>query len=76
MANGDRRYLDDVPDDVEARVGTRWMVRKKTFAHVLGIEFDGEPSRVVLAFRSPGEELEMLRRAGHPFHHLGWGRDA
>jgi hypothetical protein len=31
---------------------------------------------VVLAFRSSGEELEVLRRAGHPFLVLGWGRDA
>jgi hypothetical protein len=30
----------------------------------------------VLAFRSAGEELEALRRAGHPFFVLGWGRDA
>lgn len=67
-----------LPDAVEqpAWVGTRWRVRQRTFAHVLGLdEGDGE-ALVVLAFRSTGEELEALRRAGHPFLVLGWGRDA
>ncbi len=59
-----------------AWVGTRWMVRKRTFAHVLGIEDDATGSSVVLAVRSSGEELEALRHAGHPFLVLGWGRDA
>ena len=66
-----------LPDAYEqpAWVGTRWMVRKRTFAHVLGIELDGEHS-VVLSFRSAGEELEVLRHVGHPYVTLGWGRDA
>lgn len=51
------------------------MVRKRTFAHVLGVEEGADPV-VVLSFRSEGEELEVLRRAGHPFFVLGWGRDA
>lgn len=93
MAGAERRYTDDVPDDVEIRlralclglpdayeerawVGTRWMVRKRTFAHVLGVDVAGAGVQVVLAFRSAGEELEVLRRAGHPFVVLGWGRDA
>ena len=93
MAEGTRRYTDDVPEDVEVRrrerclalpdayeehawVGTRWMVRKRTFAHVLGVAVgDAEPI-VVLSFRAAGDELEMLRHAGHPFFVLGWGRDA
>jgi YjbR len=58
-----------------AWVGTRWMVRKRTFAHVLGVEVDAGPL-VVLSFRSAGEDLEALRHAGHPFFVLGWGRDA
>lgn len=70
-----------LPDahEEKAWAGWRWMVRRKTFAHVLGIEFADEPGRgvqVVLVFRSAGEELEMLRHAGPPFHVLGWGRDA
>lgn len=92
MADPQRRYTDEVPDDVEARlreycialpeayeerawVGTRWMVRKRTFAHVLGVELD-TGAHVVLSFRSAGDELEVLRTAGHPFFVLGWGRDA
>jgi YjbR len=92
MADAKRRYTGDVPYDIEARlrehclalpeayeerawVGTRWMVRKRTFAHVLGIEDEAGPT-VVLSFRSAGEDLEMLRHAGHPFFVLGWGRDA
>jgi hypothetical protein len=67
-----------LPDAYEERawVGTRWMVRKRTFAHVLGVDVDGADPIVVLSFRSAGEELEALRRAGHPFFVLGWGRDA
>jgi hypothetical protein len=93
MADATRRYTDDVPDDITARlralclalpdayeerawVGTRWMVRKRTFAHVLRVEDGGDTPVVVLSFRSSGEELEVLRRAGHPFFVLGWGRDA
>lgn len=59
-----------------AWAGTRWRVRTRTFAQVLAVaEGEGEPL-VVLAFRSAGEELEVLRHAGHPFFVLGWGRDA
>jgi hypothetical protein len=52
------------------------MVRKRTFAHVLRVNDGDDASVVVLSFRSSGEELEVLRRAGHPFFVLGWGRDA
>ncbi len=93
MADGKRRYTDDVPGNIEIRlrklclelpdayeerawVGTRWMVRKRTFAHVLGVEVDDAAPLVVLSFRSAGEELEVLRHASHPFFVLGWGRDA
>jgi hypothetical protein len=67
-----------LPDAYEERAwaGTRWMVRTRTFAHVLGVEVDGAEPLVVLSFRSSGEELEVLRNAGHPFFVLGWGRDA
>jgi YjbR len=73
-----RQICLELPDAYEERawVGTRWMVRKRTFAHVLGVDVGhGDPS-VVLSFRSAGEELEVLRHAGHPFFVLGWGRDA
>ncbi|MHB1138690.1 MAG: MmcQ/YjbR family DNA-binding protein [Microthrixaceae bacterium] len=67
-----------LPDAMEQRAwrGTRWMVRRRTFAHVLGIQHDDQAPWVVLSFRSTGEELEVLRHAGHPFLLLGWGRDA
>ena len=66
-----------LPDAYEERawVGTRWKVRKRTFAHVLGVE-QNAGLLVVLAFRSAAEEIETLRHAGHPFFVLGWGRDA
>lgn len=68
----------DLPEAYEelAWVGTRWMIRTRTFAHVLGIEDADGASFPVLAFRSRGEELEALRHAGPPFLMLGWGRDA
>lgn len=67
-----------LPDDFEqaAWKGTRWMVRAKTFANVLAIDSDDAPRRVIVAFRSTGDEFEVLRRAGHPFLFLGWGRGA
>jgi len=73
-----RKMCLELPDAYEERawVGTRWMVRKRTFAHVLGIETANGGSLVVMSFRSAGEELEMLRNCGHPFFALGWGRDA
>ena len=92
MAEGKRRYTDGVPEDVEIKlrelclelpaayeerawVGTRWMVRKRTFAHVLGVEVDDAALGRALVPLG-GEELEVLRHAGHPFFVLGWGRDA
>ncbi len=63
-------------DEERAWVGTRWMVRKRTFAHVLGVEVAGDSSSVVLVFRAAQEEAEALRHAGHPFIALGWGRNA
>lgn len=59
-----------------AWVGTRWKVRNRTFAHVLGLVFDDADPLVILTFRAEGEELDMLRHAGHPYFVLGWGRDA
>ena len=66
-----------LPDAYEERawVGNRWMVRKRTFAHVLGVAADSAQPIVVLSFRAAGDELEALRHAGHPFFVLGSGRD-
>ena len=67
-------------------MGTRWLVRKRTFAHVLPIDEDSPPSLskvravaqlpvTVVTFRSVGQELRALRGAGYPFFYAGWGRD-
>jgi hypothetical protein len=56
----------------QAWAGRRWVVRRKTFAHVLTIERAGEAT-TVLTFRSGGEELGVLHAAGHPFFRPGWG---
>ena len=58
-----------------AWVGTRWMVRKRTFAHVLGIQGD-EGQRGCARVSISGRRARALRHAGHPFFVLGWGRDA
>ena len=76
-----------LPDAYEeqAWTGLRWMVRRKTFAHVLAVE-DGQPQAharavgdpgpvTILTFRSQGPELDALAHAGHPFFYAGWGRD-
>lgn len=69
----------------EAWVGTRWRIRKRTFAHVLTVESGADSAHArgaradgpttLVTFRSSGPELEMLRSAGHPFFYAGWGRD-
>jgi hypothetical protein len=66
----------------QAWVGTRWMVRKKTFAHVLGISDDYPPAHTrdapfvgeatVLTFRSDGDELAALIGTGPPFYKPSW----
>src|SRR5687768_4396251 len=76
-----------LPDAYEEKAwaGTRWMVRKKTFAHVLAVDRESPPvvakayeltgAANVVTFRSEGPELEMLRHAGPPYFYAGWGRD-
>ncbi len=77
-----------LPDAYEeaAWVGTRWMVRKRTFAHAVHIDEDSPPALVkvravatlpvtVVTFRSEGRELLALRHSGYPFFYVGWGRD-
>lgn len=56
-----------------AWVGTRWRIRKRTFAHVLAIA-DPAGEHATLTFRSP--DADVLRHVGHPFYFLGWGRNA
>jgi YjbR len=69
----------------QAWVGTRWRIRKRTFAHVLTVE-SGWPSAyaraaatngpvTVLMFRSSGPELAALAAAGHPFFMTPWRAD-
>jgi hypothetical protein len=69
----------------QAWVGTRWRVRKKTFAHVLAIDA-GRPAAyataavtdgpcTVLTFRSSGPELDVLGNTGFPFFRPRWAPD-
>jgi hypothetical protein len=82
-----RTTCTSLPDayEEEAWTGVRWLVRRRTFAHVLTVEADPRSAHArasaatgpttLVTFRSRGEELEMLRHAGHPFFFAGWGRD-
>ena len=68
-----------------AWVGTRWRIRKRTFAHVLTVDSGHPPGYAravgkdslvtVLMFRSSGPELDALRNAGHPFFAPRWRGD-
>jgi hypothetical protein len=68
-----------------AWVGTRWRIRKRTFAHVLTVDPDHEMTYAraaatdepvcVLTFRSPGDEIDGLVRSGHPFFKPDWAAD-
>lgn len=66
-----------LPEVVEnqAWAGTQWRIRKRTFAHVLTVDFADGPVTVV-TFRSSGPELDALRSADHPFFRPAWGKDA
>ena len=66
----------------DAWTGVRWLVRSKTFAHVLvaqegytsayrDITGATEPT-TVLTFRSAGDELAALTHAGPPFYRPPW----
>ena len=82
-----RRICLELPDAYEepAWTGTRWAVRKRTFAHVFWVDEHSFPSIVkaaevvgtgpLLVFRSAGPELVALSNSGPPFFHAGWGRD-
>ncbi|RSM89390.1 MmcQ/YjbR family DNA-binding protein [Kibdelosporangium aridum] len=67
----------------EAWLGTRWRIRKKTFAHVLYVEGGRPPwfadvidgDGLVLTFRASPEELHALTNAGHPFYKTVWPDD-
>lgn len=77
----------DLPDAYEeaAWTGTRWVVRKKTFAHVLRIDGGWPPAYAkvartdgpacVLTFRTPRPAGETLRFATPPFFLPGWWPD-
>ena len=68
-----------------AWVGTRWRIRNRTFAHVLTVDPDHQMAYAraaatdepicVLTFRCPGDEIDGLVLAGHPFFKPGWGAD-
>ncbi|MFC4149595.1 MmcQ/YjbR family DNA-binding protein [Micromonospora mangrovi] len=68
-----------------AWVGTRWRIRKRTFAHVLAVGPDHPAARAraaatdqpfcVLTFRSPGDEIGGLIGGGHPFYKPDWAAD-
>ncbi len=76
-----------LPDAYEeqAWTGIRWLVRKKTFAHVLLIDAGWPPAYAreagtdgpacVLMFRSSGDDLDALRRAGDPWFAPVWRAD-
>ena len=68
-----------------AWVGTRWRIRKRTFAHVLVIDSGWPPAYAraagrdgptsVMTFRSQAPELEALRSMGDPFFAPMWRSD-
>jgi hypothetical protein len=73
----------DLPEAYEeqAWVGTRWMVSKKNFAHVLMVaegwppayaRAAGTDSGCVLTFRSPQPTVEVARFAHPPFFGAPW----
>ena len=82
-----RSICRNLPEAYEeqAWAGTRWRIRKRTFAHVLAVESGSPPAYaraagtrgpvVVMTFRSSGPELDALRNTGHPFFGTRWRAD-
>lgn len=74
--------LPDVYEELAWTDSPRWMVRRKTFAHVTGISDGWPPAHVrdaptvgdatVLTFRAAGDELAALVNAGPPFYKPSW----
>jgi YjbR len=74
-----------LPESYEEKawVGTRWMVRKRNFAHLVRIDGGWPPAYaraagsdgplVVLTFRAAGDLYDTLRNTGPPFFHAAWG---
>lgn len=58
----------------QAWVGRRWMIRKRTFAHVFTIDQPRGPVTMV-QFRCQGEERDILIGIGRPYFEGGWGHD-
>lgn len=71
-----RNVCASLPETVEnpAWAGIQWRIRRRTFAHVLAVDFPEGPTTVV-TFRSNGAELDALHRSGHPFLRPAWGAD-
>ncbi|MEO5838802.1 MAG: MmcQ/YjbR family DNA-binding protein [Acidimicrobiales bacterium] len=77
----------DLPEvsQEQAWAGTRWVVRKKNFAHVVTVDEGWPPAYAraagsdgpftVLTFRSSGIELDALGNAGHPYFRPVWFPD-
>jgi hypothetical protein len=68
-----------------AWTGTRWVVGRKVFAHVVALA-DGWPPvycswagtdgpALVVTFRAAGDDLEALTHAGPPFFRPPWARN-
>ena len=72
-------------EEEQAWVGTRWVIRKRNFAHVVRIESGWPPAYAqaagsngpitVMTFRSSGAELDALSGAGYPYFRPRWFRD-
>src|SRR5690349_22437628 len=80
-----RRICLRLPEAYEepAWAGTRWMIRRRNFAHVVAIDGGWPPAYaraassdgplVVVTFRAAGMLDDVLRTTGAPFFHAAWG---
>jgi hypothetical protein len=68
-----REVLSALPEcrEEEAWVGTRWVVRRATVAHVFG----GEDQLFRVTFRAEPDEVMALQHLGAPYFRAGWGRN-
>jgi hypothetical protein len=73
MVHRIRAMLSPLPECIEqeAWVGTQWLVRGATVAHVFG----GEDQLFRVVFRAEPDEVMALAHLGDPYFKAGWGRN-
>ena len=66
----------ELPESVEGSTSTgpSFLIRRRIFAHLLGVEEDGQKPANILVCRADPFERTSLAQSGHPFFAAGTNR--